>query len=55
MKSKDIYLLWDRKLEIVEGATTDRKRAEEMAGILNKARANGVKRYVVSVLKDFAK
>lgn len=52
--AKEIYLLWDLKLGAVEGATTDRNKAEEMADKLNEILGGGMKRYKVITMKDFA-
>ena len=52
---KSIYLIWDKKLEIIEGATTNRNEADEKVAQLNRIISRGVDRYKVTKIKDFAK
>lgn len=52
---KNIYIIWDRKMGSVEGATTDRDKADEMVGKLNRLLGKGISRYTVTICKDFAK
>ena len=53
--AKNIYLIWDRKLGTVEGATTNLDKAEEMVDKLNRLLGKGISRYTITTEKDFAK
>lgn len=52
---KNIYLIWDKKMGAVEGATTNRDKADEMVSKLNRLLGKGIDRYAVRICKDFAK
>lgn len=49
---KEIYLIWDRKLAIVWGATTNKGKAYEEIDKRNSEERT--ERYAVCVEKDFA-
>lgn len=51
-QTKEIYLLWDRKLAIVCGATTNYEKAMQRKNELNDAERTT--RYTVCTHKDFA-